>query len=249
MRLRLRPARDRRRPQEGAQGRPVAVLVPLKLAANGEGLQLAEGGARGRRLRQRYGSSGMRLTLIEASSADLVTLEEAKRHMRVETDDDDALIDSLIKTAVAKLDGRNGRLGRSLIEAKYRLSLSTFTDEIALPLPPTRSIDHVEYVDAAGVPCTLDADECRVIGLDDEAGAILARAPRHPWPWTAGGPESVQISFTAGYRQLPNPLRTAILIHVGHLYDHREVLLGGSSEVTTPMGYEDLIGPFAEWAC
>ena len=46
----------------------------------------------------------MRRVLIAPSSAPVVTLEEAKRHLRVDHDDDDALIAGMIAAAASHLD-------------------------------------------------------------------------------------------------------------------------------------------------
>ncbi|KQP21635.1 head-tail connector protein [Methylobacterium sp. Leaf100] len=196
----------------------------------------------------------MRLTLVTPAGAEVVTLEEAKLHMRVDTDDEDALISGLIRTATMKLDGRHGRLGRCLIAQQYRLSLSSFLDEIALPLPPVRSVDRIDYVDPAGMPRTLDTDAYRVAGLGDEDGASVRRLRDSAWPYTAGGPDGVQITFSTGYgmsrEDVPDPIRQAIRMHVAHLYDNRDAVASGNGpSQIVPLGYDDLISDYVAWAC
>lgn len=191
----------------------------------------------------------MRLAVITPAGAEIVTLEEAKAHLNVTVGDDDALIERLIKTAVAKLDGERGVLGRCLAPTQLRLSLSAFTDEIVLPLPPTRSVERIEYVDATGMPRVMEPEAYRIAGLDDDVGARIVRSPRHPWPYTAGGPDAVRITFTAGYDTVPVPLASAILMHVAHLYENREASLVGVSAQVLPMGYQDLVDPYAVWEC
>jgi uncharacterized phiE125 gp8 family phage protein len=46
---------------------------------------------------------------------------------------------------------------------------------------------------------------------------------------------------------VPEPLRTAILMHVAHLYEHRESVTD-SNAVVLPQGYDDLIRSFRTWA-
>lgn len=191
----------------------------------------------------------MRLTLLAPSTVEAVSLADAKKHMGVTTADDDALIDRLIRTAVGRLEGEKGSLGRCLRPTRYRLSLSAFLDEITLPLPPAQSVERVSYVDVRGMPVTIDPDGYRVAGLEADAGAAVLRKPGTAWPWTAGGPDAVQIDFTAGYAEPPEQLVSAILMHVAHLYENREATLVGVNAQVTPLGYDDLVSPFAVWAC
>ena len=65
----------------------------------------------------------MSLILITAPGRYPVTLEETKAHLRVETDDDDAYLDSLIEMATACLDGASGLLGRCLVQQTWELQL------------------------------------------------------------------------------------------------------------------------------
>lgn len=196
----------------------------------------------------------MRLTLITPPAVEPVSLSEMKAHLRVDIDEEDALISGLIRAATAKLDGRTGRLGRCLILQQYRLSLAAFPDEIAIPLAPVQSIDRVEYVDATGMPRVLDADTYRVVGLADENGTTVFRPYGGAWPRSAGGPEAVQITFTAGYGEaaedVPDQIRQAIRMHVAHLYDNRAAVASGNGPVQqVPLGYEDLISAYTTWAC
>ena len=179
----------------------------------------------------------------------IASLADAKAHMNVTTDEDDALIERLIRTAIAKLDGPRGLLGRSLAPTQYRVALSAFLDTITLPLPPLGSVDLVEYVDAQGTPRMLDADDFRVFGIGDDERGGIARLPGRAWPVVAGGPEAVRITFTAGYAEMPDGLRTSILMHVAHLYENREASVVGVSAQVTPMGYDDLVEPFKVWGC
>lgn len=192
----------------------------------------------------------MTLVLVKAADfAAAVPLADVKADLNITTDDDDALVQRLILAAIGKLDGPRGLLGRSLAPAQYRVSLSAFLDRIVLPLPPLRSIDTVEYVDARGDPRTLDADEFQPFGVGYDDGGGIARRPGRAWPFVAGGPEAVRITFTAGFVTVPPELRAAITMQVGHLYENREASIVGVSAQVTPMGYDDLVEPFRIWAC
>ena len=76
------------------------------------------------------------LRLVTAATEPILTLEEAKLHLRVDHDDDDDLIEALVAAVTARLDGRDGILGRCLRAQTWELVLSaslTPTDRSSFP--------------------------------------------------------------------------------------------------------------------
>lgn len=71
-----------------------------------------------------------------------ITLEEAKRHLRVDGPDDDSLIEGLIAAAIGYLDGLDGVLGRALAPQTI---VAVFEGEgpHRLPLEPVISVEAV----------------------------------------------------------------------------------------------------------
>lgn len=194
----------------------------------------------------------MALIRITEPASDPVTLEETKEHIHVDFSDDDMRIADFIRTAAQRLDGREGKLGRCLISQSWRLSLDAFPREIALPLPPCISVDSISYLDANGDEVEIDAADYRVTGLGSLDGAHIRAVRGKSWP-TTSDTESVFIEFTAGFgavpEDVPEPLRTAIKMHVGHLFEHRESVTLGSGFITeTPHGYDDLIRDYRVWS-
>lgn len=163
----------------------------------------------------------MALTLITAS-APLVTTVEAKRHCRIDHEDDNAYLDSLIVVAQAYIDGPNGWLGRSFGEQEWTLTLDAFpTGCLHLPIPPLQSVDTVEYTKTDGTTGAVTDFREFVIGSVTGAGFILP-AYAGAWPDTRAEPEAVQITFTAGYATVPPQVKHAILLLVGEWYENRE---------------------------
>ena len=74
--------------------------------------------------------------------APIVTLEEAKAHLRVDHADEDALITAVVATATAWLDGPDGWLGRALGEQMLEVDFPADGDpaDRAYPCPPVRAI-------------------------------------------------------------------------------------------------------------
>jgi len=195
----------------------------------------------------------MALIRITAPASDPVTLEETKDHIHVDHDDEDARIADFIRTAAQRLDGRNGSLGRCLITQTWKLTLDRFPPEITVPLPPCQSVTSITYADPDGATQTLDPSEYQVIGLYDADPARIRPAFGKAWPSCRTVAEGIAITFVAGFgddpEDVPEPIRTAIKMHVGHLFEHREsVVLGTGFIAEVPDGAADLIRDQKVWS-
>jgi len=190
----------------------------------------------------------MRVFVTDPPAA-LVSLEEAKDHLRVRHDDEDALIAAYIAAACAHIDGPNGWLGRALGLQTLEARLPAFgtCGWIELPYPPAVSIEGIEYVDQAGATVTLAEGEYEL------AGNLL----RPTWPgsfpaadWRGAAGETVRIRWVAGYEELPAPIRAAILLMVGDLYANRSTVVVGAGAAAIPMSTtaEHLLSPFRMFA-
>lgn len=196
----------------------------------------------------------MTLILETAAEAAPVTLDEVKAHLHIDSSDEDEGLEQLIGACTAKLDGRDGFLGRCLMTQTWKLILDRFPDEIAVPLPPCQSVDSITYIDAAGGTQTLDPAVYQVGGIGSPDGARIVRAGGMSWPAVKNMLEAVTVTFTAGYgdaaEDVPQPIRTAIKMHVGTLYENRESVIvpEGNDPKELPQGALDLITDFRTWS-
>ena len=95
----------------------------------------------------------MAITIVTPPLALPVTVAEAKAYARIDFDDADALIESLIGAARDHLEQATGR---TFVQTTYQLTLDAFPcDEIALPRSPVLSVASVKYYDRDGVLQTL----------------------------------------------------------------------------------------------
>lgn len=183
------------------------------------------------------------LTTVSPPVVSPVTRDELKLHARVDGNTEDDLLDDLIATATAFLDGKDGLLGRCLITQTLRLSLGAFPAEVVLPLPPAQVVTSVTYLDADGIEQTLAPSAYRVIGGDP--GKVF---PVDSWPATKADPEAVKIEFRAGYGDLasdvPAPIKRAILEHCTLAYETRSMATFASMPNMMPLGYDALIEPY-----
>jgi uncharacterized phiE125 gp8 family phage protein len=182
----------------------------------------------------------MRLTLTTAPSATPVDLVEAKRQCRVEHDDDDIFIQSLIGAASRHIERI---VGRAVMPQVWLLELAAWQDAVVLPVEPVRSVV-VTYTDTAGVEQTLDAATYSLSAWPSMAtewrfvsGALRPGLDDVDYP--------VRYTIAAGYANagaVEADLKAAIQMLVGHWYQHREAV---ATETMTevPMAVSALIAP------
>jgi len=190
----------------------------------------------------------MALKLITAATAPIVTLAEAKRHVRAEDfTDDDSYLESLVEVATEHINGAQGWLGRAFLESTWEFRLDCFPlDRINIPLPPLRSVETVEYVKTDGTTGTVTDFRSFGVGLSVGSGYILPVYDGE-WPDTLDDePEAVRITFKAGYDAPPKQLKHAMLLIVGDWYKNREDIIDLKSS-KQPRGADALLYPLRFW--
>ncbi|AEE98031.1 head-tail connector protein [Mahella australiensis] len=187
----------------------------------------------------------MGIKLVSEPSEEPVTLEEAKKHLRVDISDDDSLITSLI---MAAREHAEAITRRALITQTWELSLDIwpYGSEIIIPLPPLQKVDSIKYTDSAGVEHMLDLNIC-IIDTKEEPGRIVLKN-EYSWPSeTLQAADAVHIRFTAGYGNagnVPQTIKQAILLMIGWWYEQRETAIIGSVAREVPMAAEALLWPY-----
>ena len=177
----------------------------------------------------------MALVLTSAPAAEPISLAEAKAHLRIDADDEDALLSSLIAAARMFIERT---LGLALITQtwSYFLDFWPRSSCVTLPIAPVQAVSAVTLHDGAGGSTTLDADDYTVDILSQPARLVLNGATP---PVVARALNAFEIAFTAGYgdaaSDVPAPIRHALTLLVAHWFERREpVVLGlGAQEVPT----------------
>lgn len=165
----------------------------------------------------------MALRVVTKPAKEPVTLAEAKAHLRVDANDDDTYISSLITSARMLLEELEWR---TYITTTYEMTARKFATRIYLRRPPAQSVVSIQYIDANGVLQTLDAS--KYVLNANAVPAYIEPAYGEVWPTIRQGPEAVRIQYKAGYgdneSDVPEYTRQAILLLVGHWYRTREAV-------------------------
>lgn len=161
-----------------------------------------------------------------------VTLQQAKTWLKVETDDEDALIASLIPAARARAEWHTGR---AFITQGWTLWLDSAAAAIEIPLPPLRAVTSVTLHRADGGEVVLDAGEYTV---DVPGSRLVFRVA----PANLRAASGIAIAFTCGYgaaADVPAPVTSAILMLLAALYEHR-----GDDAAPSPDNALALLAPY-----
>lgn len=196
----------------------------------------------------------MSLHLITPPAVEPITLEEAKSHLRVSDDDNNDMLRLYIKAVRQNLDGMDGWLGRALVTQTWELTLDSFPcGEIRIPIPPLQSVTSIKYDDEDGNEQTVDAGDYTVDTLN-EPGWVLVNSDES-WPTTFNGINAVRVRFVAGYAptndspndlraNVPAPIKAAMLLMLGTLYENRGEVIVGQTAITMPWASEALLKPY-----
>jgi uncharacterized phiE125 gp8 family phage protein len=182
--------------------------------------------------------------------AEPVSIIVGKAHLRVDFDEDDLLIGALIaasrewaevyckrsffdQTIVLSLDNFPLWTGGGTIPPLQQQGYPYYSGywnplAIRLPRPYTVSVQSITYRDATNTVQTLDPASYYVDTTSEPARVVPM--PALTWPTTQVYlPGSVQVTYTAGsygdgvdVNTCPFAVRAAILLMLGHLYEHRE---------------------------
>ncbi|MFE3835579.1 head-tail connector protein [Pseudogemmobacter sonorensis] len=171
----------------------------------------------------------MVLTEVTGVPGAALPVAALKEHLRMGSGfamapDQDGLLEAYLRAAMAAIEGR---IGKALIERRFRLVLEYWRggSEQPLPLAPVGAIEEVVLVDAGGVESVVAPSRYRLVrdlhrpklaGMATVLGGALPDLP-------PGG--RVEIGFEAGFGpgwdDLPADLRQAVLLLAAEYYEHR----------------------------
>lgn len=181
----------------------------------------------------------MGLRLITAATVYPVTLDQAKARCRVDGNDDDADINSLIAAATDYVEQYTGR---ALMVQTWELVLDEFADSILIPKGPTTSITSVKYYDENGNLQTISSANYALDAVSNPQW--LVRATDYTWPTVAEGVNNVVIRFQCGSAEAPASINHAILLLIGQWFDNRAAVNVGNIATAMPHAVESLLSNY-----
>lgn len=158
--------------------------------------------------------------LLTPPAIEPVTLDETRDYLRLDSEDEDELLEGLIRAARHLVEAASGQM---LIHQTWRLSLNAWPvmGRLRLPLEPLEAILAARVLDAEG-----SAQEIDLAALAIDAGArppaILAIAALpQPGRRVNGIEIDVRVGHGATQAAVPPQLRLAVLKLVAHWFENR----------------------------
>lgn len=170
----------------------------------------------------------MGLTIVTPPTAEPFTTAEAKAHLKVETSDDDTLIDRLVKAARRDCESRTERALITQTWDWFFDELPEDGDPLWVPLPRLVSVTTFKYYDTAGVQQTWSSANY-IVDTSEEPGRIC-QAYDVDWPDTQERANALEIRFVAGYgaaSAVDEDLKIGMLLKIGAWYEQRSDVIDG----------------------
>ena len=179
-----------------------------------------------------------------------VTLAEAKQHLRVDSNDDDAYIAGLVRAAREWVEQY---LDRTLVLTQWAVRFDRFpidsTQDIELPRPPiatagTATAISLTYTLENGSTAAYSSASYRVDRYSTPAAVKTLYG--QTWPPHLWDDNALTITYWAGYgansNDVPAAIRHAMLMLVAHWYDgSRSGVLTGTISKEVEFGVKSLL--------
>lgn len=189
----------------------------------------------------------LRPVLVTPPSGAIITLADAKQHLRVDYSDDDTLVQEFIDAAVAHLDGYSGRLGRPLLSQTWSQSFADFSaSPWRLRFADFISVTSITYFDAANTTKTLSPTIYSV--LTDEIGPYINLVSGNSYPNVFSRDDAVTVTWVCGYANIPADIKVALKMMVAHWYENRGVIVTEKRLESIPMAVDALLVKYSRVA-
>lgn len=182
----------------------------------------------------------MIVKVVTAPTTEPISLTEAKLHCRVDETADDTLITALITAAREEVERMSYH---ALMPQTLELVLDRWQMPIVLPYPPLTSVTSIKYVDEDAVEATWASTNYLV--SVDRIPALIVLKPNKELPSVTLYPqEAIRVRYVAGYATaaaVPQSLKQAMLLLIGHWYENRENTTVGAISRDIPFGVDALV--------
>ena len=198
----------------------------------------------------------MTVTVKTAPPVEPVTLAEARSHLRLvasgspASHPDDTYVERLIAAA---RNNAEGYMGRTIIETEYEWKFNQFPSldaSLVFPRDTVLSVQSIAYIDDNG-----DSQSFTDYSTSfADYKSIIVPSYGNEWPVVRGHLNDITITFKAGYAadssptdyraNVPEAIKQAILLLVGHFYENREQVMTDVRPEQLPMGFQWLLHPY-----
>lgn len=182
-----------------------------------------------------------RLRVMETSSNDLISLEDVRLHLRLDTTQEEHYLRAMLAAAGALCERYTGL---TLLWTRYFLSLDQWPEmtparwwdgvregvtgrqsplALSLPRPPLLAVNEIRVFDNNNGVIIVPAEDYIIDYMGIPGRILFKEGIDIPLPGLPAG--GIEIDYVAGYGtkpdDLPAALKQGILMILAHLYEHR----------------------------
>ncbi len=183
--------------------------------------------------------------MLSAPVLEPVTLEETKEFLRVDGNDEDSFIVSLIAGARLHVESITGR---ALISQTWRTICDDFPRDrvVNLPVAPLISVSEINVYDSDGNATSLALAQFQPETKVSPARIFLPNV-------IDGLPSlreraAVEIDYVAGFgassSDVPNDLKQALFSLIAYWFEHRDAVIIAGSGAVVPAGFDRLVAAY-----
>jgi uncharacterized phiE125 gp8 family phage protein len=191
------------------------------------------------------------LKLKTAPTVEPISLDEVKAHCRIDANEDDVLLTSLILAARQYVENICGPL---INQTWYQYEQDFPSSEVLeIQKPRLSSVTSLKYTNEAGTQSTFSATKYTV-STNDEYWPKIVLKEDYTWPSDSlFNIDPIVIEFICGYgtaaTNIPEPLRSACLMLVAHWYEERQPMTVTMARVQdVPLTVDSLLACYRVWS-
>lgn len=184
----------------------------------------------------------MAISRISPPIASAISLDEVKKHLRIDINDDDDYLNDLIDAAVMHLELVSGL---KLITQSWRQYLDEMplNGMIKLKVGPVKEIDEVRFYDGDCNPQIISPNALLLDAISSPPRLLISDLIK-----SGKALNGIEVDVICGFgdtaSDLPDSLRRALLLLVAHNYEFRGAVPIGQMPASEPHGFRTLIAPF-----
>lgn len=186
--------------------------------------------------------------VLVANTTQLISTADAKLFLKVDINDDDDVINSLVKAATESAQEYTNRF---FLETTLEQYGTTFADIRNLFKSPVSEITHVKYYDTDNVQQTLSTSVYQVTPAIEPSTLMLK--VDQSYPDVADREDAVLVKYNVGYgtatTDVPYAIIQAVYLTIGHWYQNRQEVVVGRIATEIPMGAKYLLDQYKVQVC
>ena len=188
------------------------------------------------------------LTENTLSTLPLFTTAQAKAHLKVDTADEDDLIDNLVTAATESCQIFTNTYFIDTVVTQYSDNWNGIS---SLYKSPVSSITHIKYYDKDDSLQTWSSSDYI---LDSSIRpARIALAVDKSFPTLSKRINAVEVKYTVGYgsaaSNVPEGIRQAVLLTIGNWYQNRQSVVTGTIATDLPLSSQYLLDQYKIQVC